>query len=146
MLVDNCEYYKGKCYERCSNYLDMENCIKEGSDYCSWLIRKDGEKTGRCVSKVSIYGTYNHKYILISIYFLFLNLFIEDERFCIRIGDICYNIENDCKSAEDQITCELYGAVIDETNFNVLECVWLKDDQNNISSNITIESKCILKV
>jgi hypothetical protein len=53
VLVNQCEYYKGRCLKRCELYLDKEKCVKDGADYCMWLRSEtEGDAIGRCILKV----------------------------------------------------------------------------------------------
>jgi hypothetical protein len=52
-----CEYYKGRCVERCGLYSDdMERCKTDGGGYCVWQKKTkettDDKEENECVLKV----------------------------------------------------------------------------------------------
>jgi hypothetical protein len=73
---------------------------------------------------------------------------VQEEIWCIWIEDVCYDVKNECESVNDSTICETYGAIINDKDFNVIECVWIEgiDNVNNITSDNKIESRCVLKV
>jgi hypothetical protein len=51
VLFEKCEFYKGRCRERCSLFLNEEKCLKDGD--CVWLNSGNKEnEIGSCSLKV----------------------------------------------------------------------------------------------
>jgi hypothetical protein len=68
ILNDKCEYYKGKCHDRCGLYLNIEKCLMEGKDYCVWDNNiTEGDINGRCILKVYYYIYFNYIYIYVCV-------------------------------------------------------------------------------
>jgi hypothetical protein len=69
---------------------------------------------------------------------LFL-IILQEEKPCTWVNDVCYDVRNDCYSANNSVNCETYGMVISEKDLSIMECVWVE------GGGLTIP-KCISKV
>jgi hypothetical protein len=64
-------------------------------------------------------------------------------------GDACISIKDECELIKDSELCETYGAMISEIDWNTLECFWISNNNNNISTGDIMnlnEGRCISKV
>jgi hypothetical protein len=51
ILFDKCEFYEGRCRERCSLFLNEEKCLKD--EDCNWLKDENNRNNqGRCILRV----------------------------------------------------------------------------------------------
>jgi hypothetical protein len=74
ILYNKCEYYEGRCREKCSLYIDEERCTNDESGDCVWLTEETGyDNGGRCIIKVC-YITLQYYTSISYISFPFLSL------------------------------------------------------------------------
>jgi hypothetical protein len=54
-LFNKCEYYKGKCREKCSLYISEERCIIDSDGDCLWMKNiKELDAIEECILKVCV--------------------------------------------------------------------------------------------
>jgi hypothetical protein len=61
------------------------------------------------------------------------------------VKDVCHKIEYGCDLINNSELCETYGAAMNETNWSILECIWIEGASQISDSNMS-EARCVLKV